>query len=489
MNFSEKISHKLQLLPDKPGVYLMRDRYGRIIYIGKATSLRNRVRWYFRQGTRKSADPKLRGLIRSIQDFDYIVVRDEASAVLTEGKMIKEYRPRYNVAFRDDKRFLLLRIDPNEPYPRFNACRIKKDDTALYFGPYASTAAARAAMAFCERRFGLRQCVARIPGPEQYKHCLNDIIRFCSAPCMKKIQQREYRTRVELACAFLRGEKQEYLQEIEAEMEQEATAMNFEKAAALRDTLWRLQEAVKQRSRGTKTLKTKREDAKAGLDELKGVLGLDVFPRIIECYDISNISGTYAVGSMVCSVDGLPQKNRYRLFRIKTVEDIDDPGMMAEVICRRFTRLQEQKKSYPDLVIVDGGITQLRAAQAELNRLKLTDLPLIGLAKRFEEIYFERKSVSKPIRLPLDSLALKVVQHIRDEAHRFALTYHRKLRGKRIKESLLDEVPGIGDKRKQVLLNHFGSIAQLKKASAEQIAEISGVGFSMAERIKKNIAP
>ncbi|MEM7395923.1 MAG: GIY-YIG nuclease family protein, partial [Verrucomicrobiota bacterium] len=193
MQISSKIQEKLQNLPSKPGVYLMRDRQGRIIYIGKATSLRNRVRWYFQGGTLKSAEPKLRGLIRSVEDLEYIVLRNEAEAILTEGRLIKEYRPRYNVMFKDDKRFLLLRIDLNEPFPRFKTCRIKKADKATYFGPYASSASARVSMEFCEKRFGLRVCNPRSPGPEDYRHCINDIVRFCSAPCVDKVDKAGYR--------------------------------------------------------------------------------------------------------------------------------------------------------------------------------------------------------------------------------------------------------------------------------------------------------
>lgn len=487
MKISDKIKAKLQGLPDTPGVYLMRDRHGRIIYIGKAVSLKNRVRWYFRKGTLKGADPKLRGLVRSIHDVDYMVVRNEAEAVLNESRLIKEYRPRYNVVFRDDKRFLLLRIDLNDPFPRFKTCRIKRDDGATYFGPYASSASARAAIEFCEKRFGVRRCAPRIPGEEHYKHCMNDIIRFCSAPCIDKIDRTGYMDRVAQACAFLRGESPEYLREIEEAMQQEAEARHFEKAAALRDTLFLLRDAVKQRIRGAKSPAMKKEDAQAGLSALQAALALPEPPRVIECFDISNISGTYAVGSMVCSVGGLPQKNRYRLFRIKTVQGIDDPAMMAELIQRRYARVIQEKQKRPDLVLVDGGITQLRAAQSALNHLGLRDLPVAGLAKKFEEIHYERNHSRAPIRFSLDSPALRLLQYIRDEAHRFALTYHRNLRHKRIQESALDDIEGIGAKRKKLLLEHFGSLARLRKATAEEIALVPGIGKIMGETIKAHI--
>ncbi len=499
MQLPETVQKKLQTLPDKPGVYFMRDRHGKIIYVGKASSLRNRVRSYFRRGTLRSAEPKLRGLIRSIADFDILVLRNEAEATLTEGRLIKEYRPRYNVLFRDDKRFILLRVDPSEPFPRFTTCRIKKDDQAVYFGPYANSAAAYAAREFVEKQFGLRVCRPRVPGPQDHKHCLNDIIRFCSAPCIANITPENYHERVAQALAFMRGERPELLTGIRQAMRQAAEARNFEKAAALRDTLFLLQEAVKRRIRGKKSLALNREEARAGIEELQRVLGLSVLPRVIETYDISNISGTFAVAAMVCAVDGLPQRNRYRLFRIKTVEGIDDPGMMAEAIRRRYTRVLNEGGALPDLLIVDGGITQLRAAREELDRLGLEDLPCVGLAKKFEEIYpmglarkpgrseYGRRTQPAPIRLPENSAALRVCKQIRDEAHRFALTYHRRLRMKKLRESILDEVPGMGEKKKLQVLSHFGSIARLRRASTEDLQEIPGIGPATAGRIKETV--
>ena len=482
MTLPDKVKQKLQTLPDKPGVYFMRDRDGRIIYVGKASSLRDRVRSYFHLATLRSSDPKLRGLVHSINDFDILITRTEAEATLTEGRLIKDYRPHYNVSFKDDKRFLLIRVNLNDPFPRFEACRIQKDDGAVYFGPYASSPSAWAALEFIEKRFGLRQCRPREPGPDDHKHCHNDIVRFCSAPCIAKVSPEQYRERVNLAASFLRGEKPEYLEEIKQAMEKESADRHFEKAAALRDTLFLLRRAVKERIRARKTLAIKAEDAKAGVEELRQALGLDQPPRVIEAYDISNISGTHAVGSLVCSVDGIPQKNRYRMFRIKTVEGIDDPGMMAEVVRRRFARAVEEKEPLPDLVLVDGGITQLNAARAQLDTLGLQHLPAAGLAKRFEEVVWKQRD---PIRLPEDSNALKVLVQIRDEAHRFALTYHRSLRLKRIRESMLDEIEGVGEKRKKLLLKHFGSVARLRKASEEDIAKVRGVGAAVAKVVKE----
>ena len=491
MDVSDKIKRKLQELPDKPGVYIMRDRRGKIIYVGKAVSLRNRVRSYFQRGTLRSAEPKLRGLIRSIDDLDFLVVRTEAEATLTEGRMIKDYRPRYNVLFKDDKRFLLLRANLQDPFPRLEACRIEKGDGALYFGPYASSQAAWAALEFIEKRMGLRRCQPRTPGPEDHKHCHNDIVRFCSAPCIGKVSPEQYLERVKNACAFLRGERPEFLQELRLAMEKESGLQHFEKAAALRDTLLLLQKAIKERTRAKKSLGVKIDEARAGVLELQKALGLAQPPDVIEAYDISNISGTHAVGSLVCSVEGVPQKNRYRLFRIKTIEGSDDPAMMAEVIRRRFDRAVREQTPLPGLVLVDGGITQLRAARTELDQLGLDALPVAGLAKKYEEIYWEPATsghrIDPVIRLPENSPALKVLQQIRDEAHRFALTYHRRLRLQRIKESILDEVEGVGGKRKQLLLRHFGSVVRLQKATVEEIAAVPGIGPVLAKEIKDRL--
>lgn len=485
MNLRRNIRDKLKNMPDKPGCYVMRDRRGQIIYVGKASSLRKRVRTYFRQATLRSAAPKLRGLIKSVYDLDYVVVRNEAEALLTEGRLIKDYRPRYNVSFKDDKRFLLLRADADQPFPMFKLCRIKRDDNGVYLGPYASSSSARAALDFVEKKFGLRKCTPRLPSSETHKHCVNDIVRYCCAPCLDKVTANEYHAHFQEACAFLRGECPQYLKELREEMATAAEKLDFERAAALRDTLLLLHAAVKQHARIASTPEMKRRESGEGLRELKKALSLSRLPHVIEAYDVSNISGTYSAASMVCFLDGVPQRQRYRHFKIKTIEGSDDPGMMAEVISRRFSRLIQEGAQPPGLVLVDGGITQLRAARTALARLGLSRVPVAGLAKRYEELYWHDKE--GPIRLSRSSAALKMLQRLRDEAHRFALTYHRRLRSRRIRESALDEIPGIGAKRKESLLQHFGSARRLMKATEDQIAKVSGIGYEMAKVIKEHL--
>ncbi len=496
---NENLKQKLAALPAKPGCYIMRDRRGAIIYIGKAVSLRKRVGSYFRAGTLRSASPKLRGLVDSVADIEVVVVSNEAEAVLTEGRLIKAYKPRYNVFFKDDKRFPMLKTDVNKPFPRLELCRIRKNDGACYFGPYASSASARTALDFVEKRFGIRRCRAITPSNEDHKHCINDIVRFCAAPCIGKVTAAEYRERVDEACAFLRGELRDVLKELEVEMEHVCSKLNFEKAATLRDMLRALRSAVKQRARVARGPAADREHARNGVRGLAAILGLSSEPRLIEAFDVSCISGTHAVAGMVAAEDGIPRPGRYRRFRIKTEHAVDDSRMMAEAIRRRFSRIKREGGELPGLVLVDGGVIQLRAAKAELVNLGMEQVPVAGLAKRFEEIYWEgradRDSSARAnpragiqvIRLPSGAPALQVLKRLRDEAHRFALDYHRRLRGKRIRESALDEVPGLGEKGKMLLLKHFGSVFRLAGAETLAIASVPGVGLKTAQAVKDTL--
>lgn len=479
MKLSDALKKKLKSLPDKPGCYMMRDQAGRIIYVGKAVSLRKRVQSYFRDATLKDASPKLRGLVNNVADLDTIVVHNEAAALLTESELIKKYRPRYNVALKDDKRFLLLRTDMRDPYPRFELVRLRRKDGALYFGPYASSSAVRHTLDFLEKHFGLRKCTPREPDDTTYRHCINDIVRFCSAPCIQRINQKDYRQRVTEACEVLRGRRPEVLSTIRQQMQEASEALDFEKAASLRDTLFMLDRVIRQNARVAPTVRMQKEAALQGLKELQLELQLASLPHVIEAFDISNLSGTLAVASMVCSIDGIPTPNRYRRFRIKTVTGSNDPAMMGEVVRRRIRGLREAGKPLPDLILVDGGATQLSAArQALADELSGQTIETAGLAKRREEIY--RDPQAPPLQLPNHSKALTIVRRLRDEAHRFAITYHRNLRNQRIKESVLDGIPGIGETRKMQLLQHFGSVRNIKEASVEQLASLSGMGQKLA---------
>jgi excinuclease ABC subunit C len=405
--------------------------------------------------------------------------------LLTEGQLIKDYKPRYNTVFRDDKRYLALRADPRAPVPKFTTCRIVRDDSAHYFGPFPSAQVVRTCLDFVERHFGIRKCSPRVPDEETYRHCINDVVRFCSAPCVGRISLEAYRERFEEACAFLRGERPAVLEMLQRQMEEAAQALEFEKAALLRDTRSALWELVRKRARVASTPEMKRERAERGLFELMHALGLSGPPRVIEAFDISNTFGTHAVASMVCAVDGMPQRNRYRRFRIRTVEGIDDPRMMAEVVSRRYRRLREEGRPLPDLVLVDGGITQLRAARCALSELGVEQQASAGLAKQLEAIVLDNGE--PPVMLERDSAGLQVLQRLRDEAHRFAITYHRSLRNRRIRESALDEIDGVGERRKQQLLEHFGSVYRLARATPEAIEEVAGIGPELARAIHERL--
>jgi len=507
---------KLREVPHKSGVYIMRDRLNRVIYVGKAVDLRRRLSSYFLPSRARKADIKTRALIESVWDFEWHVVRSEAEALLLEGRLIKDYRPKYNVSFRDDKRFLLVRVNLNDPFPRFSLTRLRKDDGARYFGPFAHGGALRAALAEIKKRFGLRSCLPTIPTERDYKHCLDHIIKNCSAPCVGKITPEEYRRRVEEACAFLDGQSREMLNHIEKEMLAAAQSLDFEKAARLRDLLADLITTTEPATRFTRKALPTTIDPARDLEELRDVLGLERAPTIMECFDISNITSTHIVASMVRFKNGVPERNAYRRYRIKGVKGQDDFASMAEVVRRRYSRvlMEGRRKApdvaefsqespleamrrieksanasatesaavrLPDLIIVDGGRGQLSSACRELQRLGLSELPIIGLAKEFEEIY--RPDSPVPLRLPETSGALRMLQRIRDEAHRFANSFHSLLLKKRMTESLLDDVPGMTPRKKKLLLLHFGSVAAIKSKSVEQLAALPGISKKLAEAI------
>lgn len=511
---------KLHDVPHRPGVYLMRDRLDRVIYVGKAKDLRKRLASYFTPSRARMGDLKTRALIESIWEFDIHEVRNEAESILLEGKLIKEYRPKYNVSFRDDKRFLLLRVQINDPFPRFSLVRLRSEDGALYFGPFAHSGALRGTLEWITREFGLRSCRPLRPGENDYRHCHDDIIRNCSAPCVRKVTPDEYRERVLKACEFLRGQSGEMLKALEDEMESAAGRLDFERAARLRDSVSHLRETLKparrfRRGRGAPSTVKPVED----MEDLREALGLDAPFSVMECFDISNISTTHCVASMVRFADGAPDNANYRRYRIKTVVGQDDFASMAEVVRRRYSRILVEARRLvgeegadmteesvyevmrklehdwrkgeagrikpmlrlPDLVIVDGGKGQLGAAMKELQRLGLHELPVIGLAKEREEIF--RPGRPAPLVLDHDTGALRLLQRIRDEAHRFANSYHQLLMKRRMEESVLDECPGVSATRKHLLLARFGSVARLRRASVDEIAQIPGIGRVLGEEV------
>jgi excinuclease ABC subunit C len=504
---------KLRDVPHKPGVYLMRDRLKRVIYVGKARDLRKRLGQYFIPSRRTTADIKTRALLDSVWDFDVHLVRNEPEALLLEGKLIKEYRPKYNISFRDDKRFLLVKVNVNDPIPRFQLARLKKDDGCRYFGPFAHAGALRSTLNWMKKKFGLRSCRSIEPDESDYKRCLDHIIKNCSAPCIRRVSLENYHQRVMEACEFLDGQSQELLRQLDEEMKKAAAKLDFEKAAELRNMLDDLRRTTKQVRHFSRGSLPSSVDPAMDLQNLADALLLPGPPTVMECFDISNISSTHIVASMVSFRNGVPDKANYRRYRIKTVPGQDDFASMAEVVRRRYSRVllearelapelgeysQEQPEEVirrmartssermvrlPDLIIVDGGKGQLSSACKELQRLGLNEMAIIGLAKEHEEIY--RPGRPLPLQLSEDSGALRLLQRIRDEAHRFANGYHQLLMKKRIAESILDDCPGVSENRKQALLKRFGSVERLRKATLPEIAEVDGISEKLAETIAR----
>ncbi len=609
------LREKLAALPLSPGVYLMRDAAGEVIYVGKALRLRERVRSYF-QKYHQENDHKVFMLSQLIDDLEVIVTRSEVEALVLEDQLIKSHRPRFNVRLKDDKRFPFIKLT-DETYPRLLVTRRVERDGARYFGPYTNAQLMRETLNALRRLYPVRTCADRIEGhPTRRRPCLDYFIKECTAPCVQRVSPEGYAGTVDGLARFLSGRHREALKPLEAEMNEAAEALAFERAAQLRDTLASLQTLVgphkavgadslaardvlglaaagggcaipvffvrdgaikgrehallevpegstpgealqafvtqfyieaaviprevllseplaeadwiarwlSQRAGQTVRLSAPRRGPKRrlvqlavrnaelalfeaqhrdrqearrrdALTELQRALELPRAPERIECYDVSNFQGGDAVGAMTVFEGGQPSKRDYRRFKIKTVRGADDFAMMAEMLGRRLRRgLQEQDAlahrpaapaavkfaKLPDLIVVDGGKGQLSAAQRVLAELGLADLPLAALAKRREEVYLPGRR--QPVLLPRDSQALFLLQHVRDEAHRFGVRFHRALRQRRTVHSALDDIPGVGPKRRAKLIGHFGSVARIKAASVEEI-EAAGVSSAVARAV------
>ncbi len=627
MTKSGKIKDKLAALPDKPGVYMFKDYKGEVIYVGKAKSLRNRVRSYF-----TCADDgryQYPRLVASIRDLEIILTRDEVEALATEAALIKRYNPKYNVDLRDDKSFPYLKIT-REPFPRVTLTRKSRIRNADYYGPFTNAKETRSLLRTL--RGVLQICNCSLPlKPEsiakgKYRLCLDYHIGRCGGPCVGKVSSEEYRKNIDRFIQFLNGRHDKILRELEVEMKEHAAQLRFEEAASLRDRLLSARRfSERQRRIASKpvnrdAISMTREDSYAAfsvikvrggrivgqspfhmeraaeLDDaalmeaflvrhydlvdtipgdiylqteptnseslkkyltnlagrkinlavpvrgekrelidtahrnaehlllerrlmadkrdfvpravnvLKELLKLPEPPILIEAFDISNLFGKFSVASMVSFKDGRPYKSGYRIFKIRTVEGIDDVASIGEAVWRRYSRLKveiaDAKKArsddgnrvgkglipipnYPNLILIDGGPGQLSRARKALDELELNDLPVIGLAKRLEEIYLPGRS--EPITLPRSSSALRLLQQVRDEAHRFAISRHRMLRGKRQVKSALDDIEGVGPTRRQTLLKRFKSLKRLAEAETEEIAATPGISRELAQKIKKEL--
>lgn len=589
---TDELQEKLQLLPDKPGVYLMKDAQGRIIYVGKAINLRNRVRSYFQSSRNHS--PKVQALVARIIDLEYIVTASEIAALILECNLIKQHHPKYNISLRDDKSYPYIKVT-SEDYPRVFATRKVLKDGARYFGPYTSAGAVHETLRLLKKLFPLRSCRKL----DAQRPCLEYHIKRCLAPCSGQVNVEEYQAMIKAVCLFLEGRSDALARNLRRRMDQAAGQLQFELAAKLRDQLTAVEKitekqnivtgsgdqdaiglartalgncvqvffirsgkmvgrdhfllsggedetdeamltafikqyynqaafipreillpldlaeqqlladwltgskgsrvAVETPKRGTKKdivhmatdnaaivleeqagkIQSRNEQTEGAVRELGQYLGLLQPPERMECFDISHIQGSETVASMVVFEGGLPKKSDYRRFKLRTVEGKpDDFKSMQEVVHRRY---REAAEPLPDLIIIDGGKGQLSSALEVIRGVGLHEIPVIGLAKEFEHIF--REGSGDPLILPRHSQALYLIQRIRDEAHRFAITYHRKLRAKRNLVSVLDHVSGIGAKRRKALWEAFGSLSKMKEASAEELAAVPGMNLPAAQAV------
>ena len=597
----EELESKIKLLPLEPGVYVMLDKSGTVIYVGKAKKLKNRVTQYFRNGYKTE---KVAAMVMNIADFYYIITPSEREALTLENNLIKKYKPKYNILLKDDKSYPYIRVDLKETYPAFKIVRRLKADGAKYFGPFMLGIGVNDVLDIIKCAFKVRPCLTPISDTKVKKECLNYHLGLCLAPCAKKCTREEYMAEVKRAVDFLSGEDEGVEEILKRKMERAVENEEFETAVALRDNLKKLSVlkekkvtavsrdlsadviAIKSdgifaaisvlfvrggRVTGAKSyavetaadeterlaqfiyqfykdgasvpeevilnefcgeddlikdylysLKGKKVEVtypKLGVkksltdmcaknageylekqivlirhkddmtvracERLKEILGLKKYPKRIECYDISHISGVDKVGSMVVFIDGAPAKSEYRRFKIKTVEGNNDFASLHEVLTRRLSKLntsEEEKFPRPDLIVIDGGKGQLSAVKEAFDTLA-SDIEFISLAKREEEIFTPYSH--EPVVLKKDDYALKVLQRVRDEAHRFAITFNRELRNKRTLKSELLKIEGIGKQKRDALIDEFKDIGGIISASEEDIAKVHGIGEKLAKNVKE----
>ncbi len=424
-------AEKAKQFPAAPGVYLMKDSEGRVLYVGKAKNLRNRASHYFTQAAvvdRRTAD-----LVKLIADIDFVPAQTEVDALLLEARLIKDIQPRFNVGLKDDKTFPYLQIRVREDFPRVEFTRKPRRKGVKLYGPFTSARSLRQAILVLQRLFRFRTCSLDIRQDDSrwrwFRPCLLHSINQCTAPCNLRVSKEDYRKQIRAFRLVLEGKRHKLLREMEAEMNAASAALQFEKAARIRDEIKSL-DKLSLRGEVDKNLQPEvfHIDPKKGLKGLRNVLGLPQTPRSIEGIDIAHLGGDDTVASLVAFIDGLPFKPGYRRFRIRSVEGVDDFASIREVVTRRFKRLSREEQVYPDILLIDGGKGQLNAAVEAFTLLGLEPPCLLSLAKREEEIY--RPGEAEPLRLSRHSAALRLLQYVRDEAHRFAQHYHHLLRRK-----------------------------------------------------------
>lgn len=463
---SKKLDSKIKKLPDTPGVYKFLDSEGRIIYVGKARRLRRRVASYFQAG--RARDARLELLVSEVRDIKFIRASSEAEALIYEAGLIKDHSPKFNIELKDDKSYPFLKLTVNEEYPRLFLTRRRLNDGAIYYGPYVDVKLLKDALSFMKKVFPLRTC------RNFHKTvCLEYHLGQCLGPCEGKVSASDYKDIVNQLKKFLEGRKDDLIKTLEKRMKQFSKKRQYEKALSVKKRIEALTAIQQMHDRSQHPIYGE-------LDELQNALALPKLPVTIECFDISNTSGKQAVGSMVRFVAGTPRKSDYRKFKIRTVGDIDDYSMIREVVNRRYSRLLKEGKPLPDLVLIDGGKGHLSVARSELAKLGLEDVNVVSIAKEHNHLY----SVSRkhPIRLSPGSRLLLLIQRIRDEAHRFAIAYHRKLRGRETFDTELSQIRGVGPAREKALIERFGSVDKVRMASKDELID-AGMDKRTAEAI------
>lgn len=486
---SSKIKSLIRRMPARPGVYLMRDRFGTVLYVGKAKDLKKRVGSYFQPSRKRQiAQPKIAAMVDLVHDIETIELRSETEALLLEGKLIKEYKPRYNTDFTDNKQFLMVRVDIESELPRFRLTRNRKGDAALYFGPFAHSGLLRRTLSEMRRQFGILLSDAKPVRVGDGRWQLYNDARAEIYAQTADVSTEEYRQRVEQACIFLQGKGREWLQDLKEEMASAAEQKRYERAAELRDIIKALEQTITPHRRFTRQAPAEHHTgAEMALAALREALQLEQMPEVIECFDISHISGDYLVASMVRFVAGKPDKNGYRRFRIRSFVGNDDYRAMEEVVGRRYRRLHEEARAFPHLLVIDGGAGQVQAALKAFWALDLPPPPLIGLAKREETVVFAQER--EPLQLPRHDAGLRLLQRIRDEAHRFANAFNAELRSKRIRQSILEDFEGLGPRKREALMAHFSSLERLRAASVEELSHVAGIGPKLAEGLHQFLHP
>jgi excinuclease ABC subunit C len=482
---TSKLKKKLESLPIAPGVYFHKDKDGKVIYIGKAANLRSRVRQYFQ--TSRIRDPKTIALIADIHDVDWMVVDSELDALFLEAELIRRNLPKYNILLRDDKSYSYIRISYNEPYPSVTVTRRPLDDKAKYYGPYLNSREIKQALRLLRRVFPYSTHLGPIPK----RACLQYHLGLCPGLEEDKTSLREYRASLRMLMSYIEGNRDALITKLEKQMQSSAKKHEFEKASKLRNQIYALKALTKQRLfTDSETIDISKDQAISGLIDS---LTLKTVPRRIEGYDISHMQGTDNVASMVVFKNGLPEKSEYRKFKMRLAGN-NDFGHMHEVISRRLSERNVKAWGLPNLILIDGGRGQLSSAIKARNERGF-DIPMIGLAKREEEIvvdlngsnveinYSKIEALNAIIRssdkfvnilLPINSDITKLLQRIRDESHRFAVSYHSVLKGKRQIKSALDELPGIGPATKKKLLRKFGSLSGIIQAERQEIVDLVG---------------